>query len=201
MIKAEAIDLGGVLFSEGKSVATTKLAAEHGYDKELISRILGSVQATELRKGNLSDDAFWHWAQREIPSNYDALLIKKAWYDGYVLDEGILALMRDLKGKYRLIAFSGNISSRIEFLENKYSFKNLFDIEIYSFDYHLMKPDKKFIEVMIAKSACRAEEIIYIDDNEAYAQPARELGVSVLLYSRGEAERLRRELRKRGLEF
>jgi len=199
MIQAVVFDLGGVLFSEGKSVAIDKLCRECGYDRELLRKVLSSPESIDLRKGLISDETFWSLVQGQLPQSYDASLIKKEWYDGYVLDEDIFALIKELRGKYRLVAFSGNVRSRVDFLERKYHFRNLFDLEIYSFDYHHTKPEREFVKIMIEKVGSRPEEIVYIDDNDTYAQPARELGVQVLIYTRGEVARLRRESRERGV--
>ena len=199
MIQAIVFDLGGVLFSEGKSVAIDKLRREYGYDSELLRRIFSSRESVDLRKGLISDETFWSWVQTQIPQGYDAAIIKKEWYDGYVLDEEVLDLIKQLKSKYRLIAFSGNIGSRVRFLEEKYGFRKLFDVEIYSFDYHLTKPEKEFVEVMIQKAGCQPEAIIYVDDNEAYATPARELGVQVVIYSRVQGAQLRQDLQRLGV--
>jgi glucose-1-phosphatase len=199
MIQTVVFDLGGVLFSEGKSLAIDKLSRTYGYERELLRKVLSSPESIDLRKGLMSDEVFWSWVQGQLPQGCDALLIKKEWYDGYVLDEDILALIKELKGKYKLIVFSGNVRSRVEFLEKKYGFRHLFDVEIYSFDYHFTKPDKQFVEIMIEKAGCRPEEICYIDDNEAYARPARELGVEVFIYTRGQVAKLRKELHELGV--
>jgi putative hydrolase of the HAD superfamily len=201
MIKAIVFDLGGVLFAEGKSVAIDKLCRKYGYDRDLLRKILGSRESMDLRKGLISDENFWSWVQSQIPQGCDASIISKEWYDGYVLDEDILSLIELLKGKYPLIAFSGNIRSRVQYLEEKYDFRKLFDIEIYSFDYHLTKPEKEFVEVMIRKAGCEAHAIVYIDDNEIYARPARDLGVQVVIYSRGQSDKLRMELQRLGVAF
>jgi HAD superfamily hydrolase (TIGR01509 family) len=199
MIKTVVVDLGGVLFAEGKSVATKRLAELYGYDPRLVGDLLSSPESVALRKGLLSDAEFWKWAKRQLPPNYDIPRIREEWYNGYILDGEILALITELKGKYKIIAFSGNIKSRVEFLEEKYHFRHLFDGEVYSFDHHLTKPDKRFVEVMIEKAEAKPEEIVYLEDNETYARPAQELGVQVVLYKRGEIEKLRTELRQRGL--
>ncbi len=201
MIKTVVIDLGGVLFSEGKSVVLEKLAKVHGYDRKLIGAILSSPESISLRKGLMSDEDFWQWAQQQLPSNYDSRLIQQEWYDGYILDQDVYELIASLRKKYSIIAFSGNIKSRIDFLEAKYRFRHLFDIEVYSFDFHLTKPEREFVEVMIEKSGVRPDEIVYIDDNDSYAKPARELGVNVIIYRRGESSRLQQELRRYGLMF
>ena len=201
MIKTVVIDLGGVLFSEGKSVALEKLARVYGYDRKLIGTILSSPQSASLRKGLMSDEDFWQWAQQQLPSNYDSRLIQQEWYRGYILDQDVYELIASLRKNYSIIAFSGNIKSRIDFLEAKYRFRHLFNIEVYSFDFHLTKPEREFVEVMIEKSGIRPEEIVYIDDNDSYVKPARELGVNVIIYRRGESSRLRQELRRYELIF
>jgi HAD superfamily hydrolase (TIGR01509 family) len=198
-IRAIVFDLGGVLFSEGKRVALERLSKHYAYRQDLVSKILLSSQSLDLRRGLLTDEQFWSWAQRQLPSGYDAEVIKREWYGGYLLDEDILGLIKKLKEKYRLVAFSGNIKSRIAFLEKKYAFRELFDVEIYSFDHHLTKPDRKFTAIMVRECGCRPEEIIYIDDNEKYVWPAQELGVQVLIYSRGDVAKLKRQLRALGV--
>jgi HAD superfamily hydrolase (TIGR01509 family) len=87
----------------------------------------------------------------------------------------------------------------VDYLEEKYRFRHLFDSEIYSFDFHLTKPEREFVEVMIEKSGVRPEEILYIDDNDSYAEPARKLGVNAVIYRRGEAVQLREQLKRYGL--
>jgi HAD superfamily hydrolase (TIGR01509 family) len=201
MIKTVVIDLGGVLFSEGKSVVLEKLAKVHGYDPKLIGAILSSPESISLRKGLMSDADFWQWAQQQLPSNYDSPLIQQEWYESYILDQDVYKLIASLRKQYSIIAFSGNIKSRIDFLETKYCFRHLFDIEVYSFDFHLTKPEREFVEIMIEKSGVRPKEIVYIDDNDSYAKPARELGVNVIIYRRGESSRLQQELRRYGLMF
>ncbi|HUK40238.1 MAG TPA: HAD family hydrolase, partial [Candidatus Acidoferrales bacterium] len=130
MIKVVVFDLGGVLFSEGKSVAIDTLSRKHGYPRELLQKLLSSPESIKLRKGLMSDESFWSWVQKQLPEGCDAALVKKEWYDGYVLDEDIRALVKELKGKYKLIVFSGNVQSRVQFLEKKYGFRHLFDLEI-----------------------------------------------------------------------
>src|SRR5574341_2628518 len=102
MIKAVAFDLGGVLFAEGKSVAVERLARERGYDPGEIRKILTAAQSIDLRKGLMTDEEFWGWAQAELPEGYDAREIKAAWYEAYEPDPGIFHLVERLKGRYKI---------------------------------------------------------------------------------------------------
>lgn len=196
MVKAIAFDLGGVLFAEGKSVLVKKLSEGYQYDSSIVLKILKSPKSIDLRNGLLSDEEFWSWAQEQLPGGYDAQLIKNEWYDSYLIDKDIKALLEKLQGKYKLLAFSGNIESRVEYLDQKYGFRKLFDIEVYSYDYHLCKPEKEFVEAMIKASGVKPEEIVYIDDEEKGAAAATPLGVNVIIYSRGNITQLLDELKK-----
>lgn len=200
MIKAIAFDLGGVLFAEGNSVAAEQLSKEHGYSKDLMLELLVSPKSIELRRGVIDDAEFWAWAQCHLPETYDAQLIKREWYSAYIIDEDILKLITMLKGRYKIMAFSGNIKSRIDFLEKKYQFRNLFDVEVYSFIHGLSKEDKKFAETMIRESGVKPGEILYVDDNEKHAMHAKKLGVKVLIYTRGEIQKLQNQLESSGVE-
>lgn len=148
----------------------------------------------------MTDAEFWQWAQQQLPSSYDSRLIKNEWYNSYILDDEIYALVANLRKKYLIVAFSGNIKSRVAFLEERYHFRHLFDVEVYSFDFHMTKPERAFVEAMIVKSAARPEEIVYIDDNDHYAQPARDLGVNVVIHQKGDTAGLRAALRQLGVD-
>ena len=194
MIKAVAVDLGGVLFAEGKSVAAATLANTQGYDKNTVIAIFTSAKSFDLRRGLLSDEQFWSWARDQLPEDYDTKLIRQAWHDGYLIDGDILDLLRVLKPRYTLIAFSSNIKSRIEYLDAKYGFRRYFDKEVYSFDYQLDKPQQAFAERLLEQAECRPQEIVYIDDQASALVPAKKLGINTVVYSRGEIAALRKSL-------
>ncbi len=200
MIKTVVFDLGGVLFSEGKSIAVKKLAKQYQYSEEIIMQILTSTQSIELRKGVSTDEAFWNWAQKQLPEGYDAQTIKKTWYDSYVLDREIFDLVKRLSRRYRIAAFSGNIKSRIEYFERKYDFQKFFDEKVYSYEVHLDKPEMAFVQCLLQRLDQRPEEIVYIDDEMSAATPAAALGINVLIYSRGAIEELHTRLSTLGVE-
>ncbi len=199
MIKAIVFDLGGVLFSEGKSVAYENIKKDLGYDIEKIKYILTSQLSIDLRKGLITDEKFWEWAKQQLPGDYDTELIKKYWYDGYILDPDIYKIAQKLKGRYKLIIFSGNVKSRVNYLDNKYHFRKLFDVEVYSYDCHYIKPELEFLEWMIKQTGVRPDEITYIDDSPHDSGQAKELGLNLVIYSRGKIQELRKNLSKLGI--
>ncbi len=207
MIKVIAVDLGGVLFSEGKKVAFNVLREKYGYNTNLIEPLIKarlSPLSNDLRKGKISDKKFWNWVQSKLPDNYDAGLIKQEWYDGYILDRDIFNLLKKLKTKYRVVAFSGNIRSRIKYLENKYHFRNLFNLEIYSFNYKVSKTgsSNEFFKILLKKTGCKPEEIIYVDDHRRFIDLAKTVGnIHGVLYKAGNLEKFKKDLSKFGVKF
>ena len=164
--------------------------------------VFHSPESIALRKGLISDEEFWTWAQSSLPEGYNARTIQQAWYDGYMLDEDVLELIRRLKSRYTLLAFSGNIRSRVDYLDGKYNFRKNFDQEVYSFEGHgLNKPDKGFVDVMLEKAGCMPNEIVYIDDQISATVPAQALGITTIIYRRGEIRKLRASLSRLGVEL
>jgi len=196
-IKAIVFDLGGVLFREGKSVAIEKLFKEKGYNKKIIYDALMSPKSLDLRVGRITDEEFWNFTQQQLPKGYDSQTIKDYWYDGYILDEDIFNLVKKLHGKYKLFIYSGNVKSRVEYLESKYGFRKYFDLEIYSYDYNFHKPQG--IDVLIEKSELKPNEMIYIDDNEEFLRLAEKLEIKTAIYATGNIYDLENKLKSFGV--
>ncbi|MEM7222236.1 MAG: hypothetical protein AAF495_04615 [Pseudomonadota bacterium] len=199
MIKSIALDLGGVLFTEGKGVALAALSRDHGYDPAIVRKLLTCARSLDLRKGLLTEVAFWSWAEGQIPQGYSALVIRDAWYAAYTLDRDVLQLVEGLKGRFRLVAYSENIPDRIAYLEAKYRFRALFDMEVYSYDHHLGKGDPAFLEVLLTTLGDRPEEILYIDDTKVFLDLAEQRGLKVLHYTTGRLKQIEPELRRLGV--
>ena len=135
-------------------------------------------------KGSYQMRSSGNWVQQQLPANYDSRLVQEEWYNGYILDQDVYELIASLRKKYSIIAFSGNIKEPHRFFRGEVSLPSSIRYLVYSFDFHLTKPEPAFVETRLQGLESRPEEIVYIDDNETYANPARELGVNVIIYRR-----------------
>lgn len=144
--------------------------------------------------------------------DYDVEIIKQTWYAAYTPDTGVWDLLKSLKGKYKRICFTGNIPSRIEYLQNRYNFEDLFDIKVtllasflshkmqlYSYDYHMSKSEPQFIQTLINKAGCAPEEIILVDDEDKHRVVAESQGMHCVLHQTGKSEDLKAKLRVFGV--
>jgi HAD superfamily hydrolase (TIGR01509 family) len=198
-IKTIVFDLGGVLFTEGKSVALEALSRNYGYDPTVVREVLTCGRSRDMRKGLLSEKAFWSWAEGQIPRDYDARAIRDEWYKGYTLDQEVFELAKKLKGDYRLVAFSENIRDRVVYLDKKYRFRALFDVEVYSYDHHAGKRDPQFLEILLTTLGDRPDEILYIDDSRDVLELAERRGLDVVHYTTGQILRIKAAMQRLGI--
>lgn len=192
-------DLGGVLFTDGKRVALDALSRDHGYDPAVVGALLTCARSRDMRKGLISEQAFWSWAEDQIPEGYDGRMIRDAWYQGYVPDPDIFDLVQRLKGRYRLVAFSENIPDRVAYLNDKYGFRQLFDVEIYSYHHQAGKADSRFLEILLTTLGGRPDGILYIDDANEVLVLAEQRGVNVVHYTTGQMQRIEAAMRCLGI--
>lgn len=198
-VRTVVFDLGGVLFTEGKSVALEVLSRDFGYNRTIVWDVLTCKQSRDMRKGLLSEEAFWSWVAGQIPEGYDAQVIKDEWYKGYTLDPEILKLVKRLQGHYRLVAFSENVQSRVVYLDQRYQFRELFDEQIYSYDHHFGKRDPEFLEILLRVLGDPTTEILYVDNSKAPLEMAEKLGMKVIHYTTGQKESIEAMMRCLGI--
>jgi len=82
--------------------------------------------------------------------------------------------------------------------EARFSFFRFFPIRIYSYRVGASKPDPLIYREALKACNVRAEEALYIDDVSAYADAARRLGMTGIVFQ--SPEQLRSDLRSLGIQ-
>ncbi|KAH3766941.1 HAD-IA family hydrolase [Pelomyxa schiedti] len=199
-IKALVWDLGGVVFRDGKEVAYPELA-KNGFETKLVKSLLTSFESNQVRKGLMDEDQFWSWTEqqlREHGQNTDTVFLKKTWYESYLPIEPVWDLMRRVRSHYQMVCFTGNIPSRIAYLQQKYNFEELFDLKLYSYDYHMSKSQPQFFQALIEKCGCAPNEIMLLDDEEKHKVVANSVGVNCIVF-KGDTDDMIRQLAEFGV--
>ncbi len=205
-IKTAVFDLGGVLFQDGGSKIADILFDKYGYDKDLIRDVLRyEGERQRAMRGEIEDQAFWEWVENKLKEkgyHYDVDIIRKEYYDSYSIDEEVLKLAKELKKSgLRIIIFSGNMRSRVDYLENKYHFSQYFDDAVYSFDYQTSKPEERFFNEMLSHLNCQPGEAVAIDDREDNLKILNNLGLKTILYQEGQIPKLLELFKDLGIEI
>lgn len=191
-----AFDLGGVLFAEGTGAFIRTFPEDQ---RDLVSEILKNPYSKDLRRGLVAESVFWREVEPRLPPGWDVERFRTSWYDAYTLDVEMLELVRTLVGKVRLAIFSGNIESRVRYLDAKHDFRRLFEREIYSYAHGSTKPDPGFVDVLLHELDCAPARIAYIDDKQKALDPAEALGVNGILYRSGDIANVTRRLASLGV--
>jgi len=186
-IEVVAVDVGGVLFTDG----TKKLLAElRGDERDAIRGILRGSQARALKCGLLSAAGFWRWAESGLPEGWGADRLRQAWFGAYqpiVAIHELVAALRANSRPPRIVAFSGNFGERVTWLEQQFAFRHLFDSEVWSDEVGATKPSQVFVDTLIEHCGVEPAQIVYLDDKASALAPAQARGIHGVLVDSAQA--------------
>lgn len=187
-IKTLVFDLGGVYFTSGTHLTLVKLKEKYQIHKwdPLILFFSSSpdTKGGELRLGYITMDEFETKFFREfgIDENFPNHL-RRIWFSNYIPYYSMPKIIENLYRKYRLIAFSGNIRERINFLDLRYDFLKNFHEKLFSYDYHFLKTQNKFFDELLNHLQCKPSEALLIDDSSVVIESAKSFGIHSILFS------------------
>jgi len=137
MIKTIIIDLGGVYFENGTKIALSEIYKLVKVPTEKVDEIFCGYPKKEgwlYRRGKITKKKFWNAAIKKL--KIDKKLVPKLqeiWNSSYKPMKGIKEVVAKLRENYKVIAFSGNIKERVEYLNKKYGLYKDFDDFVLSF--------------------------------------------------------------------
>lgn len=105
--------------------------------------------------------------------------------------------LENLAKNYHLALLSNTDPVHMSHAEKSFPFFRLFPVRIYSFRVGASKPDPIIYRAALHACKVRAEEAIYIDDIAAYAEAARRLGMSAIVFQ--SPQQLQYDLRDLGI--
>jgi len=103
-------------------------------------------------------------------------------------------LVQILRKNYRVIAFSGNIKERIEYLDRKYGLMNDFDDFVLSYNIGCSKLSLDFYKAMVKKLRCQPSQAVFIDDRQEFVDIAKSLGLHGIVFTG--VEQVKNDLKK-----
>ncbi len=109
------------------------------------------------------------------------------------------SFLEKLSKNYRLALLSNTDPIHMSHEEARFPFFRFFPIRIYSYRVGTSKPDPLIYREALKACKVRAEEAVYIDDVAAYAEAARRLGMTGIVFQ--SPEQLQSDLRNLGIQF
>lgn len=191
-------DYGGVVLSDASADAIAAVEARLSLD-------LGSLRAVmydgdlwkALSVGAIDEDDYWHSLADLLER--DRQLVRETaaavWWGGTV-DEDVVALVRELRSRYR-VALLSNATLSLEQQLSDLGLDGLFDPVINSARVGRRKPDPDAFEYALHVLGVPAAGVLFIDDRERNTRVAEELGMQVIVFE--SAGQLRNALRDAGV--
>lgn len=202
MTKIIVVDLGGVYFDDGTSIAIEKVHRLLGVPKEKVEEVLKSSPKKEgwlYRLGKITLDEFTEAGAKKLGVDRERFLeLVDLWNSSYSEIKGMSDFVSKLRKNYKVIVFSQIPKGRFEYLDKKYSLQERFDDFALSFEAGFGKEDVRFYEFMLKKAKCTPSEVLLIDDRQQFLDTAKSLGMQTVLFSN--PGQLKADLKKAGIK-
>lgn len=153
---------------------------------------------SEYNKGKLTIQEFF---SRYFPVSISEKQMEQlieTWKSTWNPEPAVMQLVKQLKKNYVLGVFSNSDSVNFQMGFEKGWYAD-FSVLVLSHEFGIAKPDKEIYEYAIQKTGCKAEKILFIDDQEACLKTAREMGMHTILFR--SAEQLKKDLKKMEIQF
>ena len=200
-IKFIICDLGGVYFTDGTSIALEKIKKLVKADEKVIDELFRESPGKEgylLRVGKLSNEEFWKIVSEKLSIGPDKISkIRKMWRSSYKPNKRMKELVKNLRKKYKVVAFSNTMKERMDYLDKKYDVLKDFDNFVFSFDHGMTKRNPVFFKKLLEIIKADVEDCLFIDDKEIYLETAKSLGMRTILFK--DYENLVEELKNCGV--
>ncbi|MEK7605510.1 MAG: HAD family phosphatase [Patescibacteria group bacterium] len=201
MIKAGIFDIGGVL------LRWTNLPLFEDIDQTLL---ITEEQRNEhwlkymnlLEVGKITEKEFWEGfikdtgAKGELP---EESLLQRRFKERLTIDEEVLKIPHELKGKgHKIAIISNTITPHAEAMKATTLFSG-FDVVVLSNEIGHRKPGNEIFELTLSRLGVAPEESFFVDDLPVNADAASAFGIHGIVFH--DRDQLRREITKLGVKI
>jgi FMN phosphatase YigB (HAD superfamily) len=177
-IKVIAFDLGNVLlpFSRFRAAFNIWRATGTGLFK-IVAYFLFSHVWQDFDTGHYTAHEFYQKVTQALGLKASEENFRLAFADMFHENRRLVALLPELKKRFRLFLLSDINPIHFEFCLDRYKFFSLFEEFVVSYQVKAKKPSPKIFETLIQKAGVRPEEILFTDDKRKNAEGARRCGI------------------------
>lgn len=194
MIKAIIFDFGRVISAQKPPSLFRRYEEELGLVRGSINRIMFGSQAwQDALLGRKTAEEFWHAIGPQLnlhtPEAIDTF--RRRYHADEAVNEEVLALIRQLHGRYKLAVLSNSPPGLARWLAD-WNIRDLFDVVFCSGDEGVVKPDLAAFRTTLERLGVAPEEAVFVDDTPEHVEAARALGLHGVVFT--DAGALKREL-------
>ena len=189
MIKAVIFDFGRVITAQKPMSLFRRYEEELGLAPGTLNRAMyGSESWQRVLVGRMSLEDHWQEIGPRLGLHTQAEIMdfRQKYFADEEINEGVLALIRRLRGQYRLAVLS-NAPPRLTKWLADWQILDLFDVVVCSGDEGVAKPEPAIFERTLDRLDVGPQESIFIDDFPGHVEAARALGIHAIRFTTAEA--------------
>lgn len=193
-IRAVIFDFGRVISAQKPISLFRAYEDDLGLAPDTINQIMFESQAwQDALVGRISAKEFWHTIGPELKLDSREKIddFRKRYHADESIDRGVLSLIRQLHGRYKLAVLSNNPPGLTEWL-SAWGIFDLFDVVYCSGDEGMIKPDPAVYNSTLNRLGILPREVVFIDDTAGHVNAAQSLGIHGIEFTN--AEQLELEL-------
>lgn len=201
MIKAVCFDLDGVYFTPESFKRFKENIPKHVNKKETVDQVFHeSEELLNFKKGVMSEEDYWTFAKEKLGITISNEEIFQILQNSYEVDREVKDYVEKVKNAgYKTCICSNNFTTRVRELDKKFSFLRDFDVEVFSYEVGVLKPEKRIFEELVKRTEVEPQELAYSDDNEGKLKGALDLEIQAFLYEN--FEQFRQKLTELGVKI
>jgi putative hydrolase of the HAD superfamily len=184
MIMNIIFDLGGVVVTWKPEKLVQGFTNDSKIQDILLSKLLRHADWIELDRGSLSiSEAIKRCSERTgLGREYISRFMKSVPASLIPITDTI-ELMHLLKDKgHNLFCLSNMHATSISYLEDSYSFLNLFKGVVISCRVNMVKPDPRIFNHLLKTYHLEPAQTVFIDDSPANIEAAKKIGIKAFLF-------------------
>jgi HAD superfamily hydrolase (TIGR01509 family) len=191
-------DIGGVLINYDFHKVIENLAGQYECDLEVLNGLFTYDTLYQVETGRISCSDFYEGRIcRALPGiSYEAWI--RAFEEDYTVNAAAFDLMLELKRKGRKVYILSNLAEfhKIAIERKVPGFFQYCDHNFFSFEMGYHKPEPEIFRTLCETIGEKPENCVFFDDVPKNVEGARKAGMKGVVYSDGEMERIREEIRR-----
>ncbi len=199
--RAILFDVGRVLIRVDMSRAMGGLASGLALThQEVLSAIEKDPRWLDWQEGRISPRDWHLHLTKRLGASLTFEQFTEVWNSALDLNPiHSESFLEKLSKSHRLALLSNTDPIHMAYAEARFPFFRFFPIRIYSYRVGASKPDPLIYRAALDACKVRAEQAVYIDDVAAYAEAARRLGMTGIVFQ--SPEHLQSDFRSLGIRF
>lgn len=183
MIKAIAVDFGGVYYTWDGDKYVDQLVRETGAEPVRIKLALERMHDYQTNK--ITKNEFWKVFGKTIGKPVDSEHLHALTKKQFKPNPPVINLLAHLRTQGFLIVLLCNQTAILDEIDKTDNVFEKFDFVINSYHEGIEKPDPRIYRLFLKRAKVKADEAIFIDDQQKMVSAAEQLGIRGIHYIHG----------------